>query len=131
VRAWHFRYESVSRQSYRRDIVIRRHHPIHSASTGICSSVQFRRLLLDIDLEFGAEQRHRGSEAADHRDPERRGQWPFIACQCASASSRARLLSEMTTQGIPIIIVVSVMRRLATVERGSPNIADPSSGLVP
>jgi hypothetical protein len=30
-----------------------------------------------------------------------------------------------------IIIVVSVVRRLATVERGSPNIADPSSGLAP
>jgi hypothetical protein len=97
----------------------------------LLGSVPAPALILDIDLEFGAEQRHRGSEAADHRDPERRGQWPFIACQCASASSRARLLSEMTTQGIPIIIVVSVMRRLATVERGSPNIADPSSGLVP
>src|SRR5271155_5022165 len=27
--------------------------------------VQFRRLLVDIDLEFGEEHRHRGSEAAD------------------------------------------------------------------
>ena len=36
--------------------------------------IRFRCVLVDIDIEFGAEQRHRGSEAAaNHRDPERRG----------------------------------------------------------
>jgi hypothetical protein len=29
-----------------------------------------------------------GSEAADYRDPERRGQWLFVACQCVRLRDR-------------------------------------------
>ena len=74
--------------------------------------VQFQCLLVDIDLEFGAEQRHRGSEAADssadHRDPERRGQWLFVACQCASASCGFEIAGSMISPCLPVLAVNSI-----------------------
>jgi hypothetical protein len=48
----------------------------------------------------------------------------------ASSRSPLRVSSHRRVADSLIIIVVCVMRRLATGESGSPNIADPSSGLV-
>jgi hypothetical protein len=73
---------------------------------------QFRRLLVDIDLEFGAEQRQSGIEtadaAADHRDPERRDQWLFVACQCASASCGFDIAGSMISPCLPVLAVNSM-----------------------
>jgi len=74
--------------------------------------VQFQCLLVDIDHELGAEQRRRGSEAADaaadHRDPERSGQWLFVACQCASASCGFEIAGSMISPCLPVLAVNSM-----------------------
>ena len=75
----------------------------------VADLIQFRCLLVDIDIEFGAEQRHRGSEAAaDHRDPERRGQRLFVACQCASASCGFEIAGSMISPCLPVLAVNSM-----------------------
>ena len=52
---------------------------------------------------------HRGSEAAaDHRGPERRGQSPFIACQCASASWGFEIAGSMISPCFPVLVVNSM-----------------------
>ena len=75
--------------------------------------VQFRRLLVDIDLEFGAEQRPGGGEtadaAADNRDPERRDQWLFVACQRASASYGFEIAGSMISPCLPVLAVNSMI----------------------
>jgi hypothetical protein len=71
--------------------------------------VQFRRLLVDIDLEFQRSNDTGGSEAAaDHRDPERRGQWLFVACQCASASCGFEIAGSMISPCLPVLAVNSM-----------------------
>jgi hypothetical protein len=52
--------------------------------------------------------KHRGSEAADHRGPERRGQWPFIACQCASASCGFEIAGSIISPCFPVLAVNSM-----------------------
>jgi len=48
-----------------------------------------------------------GSEAADaaadHRDPERCGQWLFVACQCASASCGFEIAGSMMSPCLPVL----------------------------
>ena len=74
--------------------------------------VQLGRLLVDIDLESGAKQRHRGREAADaaadNRDPEGRAQWLFVACQCASASCGLDIAGFMISPCFPVLAVSSM-----------------------
>ena len=74
--------------------------------------VQFGRLLVDIDLESGAKQRHRSREAADaaadHRDPARRDQWLFVACQCASASYGFEIAGSIISPCLPVLAVNSM-----------------------
>ena len=73
---------------------------------------QLGRLLVDIDLEAGLAQRQRGGEAADaaadHRDPERRAQWLFVACQCASASCGFDIAGSMISPCFPVLAVSSM-----------------------
>jgi hypothetical protein len=56
--------------------------------------------------------KHCGSEAADavadDRGPERRGQWPFIACQCASASCGFEIAGSIISLCFPVLAVNSM-----------------------
>jgi hypothetical protein len=49
-----------------------------------------------------------GSEAADHRDPERRGQWLFVAYQRASASCGFEIAGSMISPCLPVLAVNSM-----------------------
>jgi hypothetical protein len=49
-----------------------------------------------------------GDVAADHRDPERRGQWLFVACQCASASCGFEIAGSMISPCFPVLAVNSM-----------------------
>ena len=74
--------------------------------------VQFRRLRVDIDRirqrSNDTGRSEAGDAAADHRDPERRGQWLFVACQCASASCGFEIAGSMISPCFPVLAVNSM-----------------------
>jgi hypothetical protein len=62
--------------------------------------------------------RHRGDEAADavadDRGLERRGQCPFIACQCASASCAFEIAGSIISPCFPALAVSSMTYSLGS-----------------
>ena len=46
--------------------------------------------------------------AAHHRNPERRGQWLFAACQCARASCGFEIAGSMISPCLPVLAVNSM-----------------------